>query len=68
VSQGTPAEVLAAVGKGKFAAMLPPLWQIKLGLEAACEVSFGDWRQDDEAVADLASLIISQRRGGVKSA
>ncbi len=67
--QGSPAEVLAFMASRKeFAPMLPPLWQVKTGLETDLGLSLGDWRQEEEAAAELADFLISRQRGGVKSA
>lgn len=67
--QGSPAEVLAFMASRKeFAPMLPPLWQVKTGLETDLGLSLGDWRQEEEAAAELADFLISRQQGGVKSA
>ncbi|MBP2656424.1 MAG: Polyamine-transporting ATPase [Firmicutes bacterium] len=50
---GSPAEVLQYMGsKQHYACSLPPLWQLKLGLEPEFS-SFGDWKTDDEAANEL---------------
>lgn len=69
VDAGSPAKVLAMMaGQAEFSAMLPALWQVKTGLEEATGLSFGDWRQEEEAAGELADFLIGREREGVKSA
>ena len=41
--------------------LLPPLWQIKLGLEKKLNVDFGDWRSEAEAIQDFKTLKLEGR-------
>lgn len=36
--------------------LLPPLWQVKLGLEAKLGLDLGDWRTEADAIADFKTL------------
>lgn len=67
--QGSPEEVLPAMWRQDgLAAMVPPLWRIKLGLEDRLGTEFAAWRDEDEAAADLGGFIGASRREGTKSA
>ena len=33
--------------------LLPALWQIKLGIEAKLGITLGNWRSEEDALADL---------------
>ncbi len=67
--QGRPEDVLPAMWRQPgLAAMVPPLWQIKLGLEEKLDESFAAWRNEEEAAAELGGFIAARRRGGEKSA
>ena len=67
--QGRPGEVLPAIWRQtELAAMVPPLWQIKLGLEERLGTDFAAWRHEDEAAAELGGFIGARRREGTKSA
>ena len=66
--QPTPQPTSFIGRQAEFAAMLPPLWQIKVGLEAACGASFGDWRQEEAAADEVAGFLAGRRQGGAKSA
>lgn len=66
---GRPDEVLPAMWRqAELAAMVPPLWRIKLGLEERLATDFAAWRHEDEAVAELGGYIGARRREGTKSA
>ncbi len=41
--------------------LLPPLWQVKLGLEKKLGVDLGDWRTEQDAIADLKLLHLEGR-------
>lgn len=41
--------------------LLPPLWQVKLGLEKKLNVDFGDWRSEAEAIQDFKTLKLEGR-------
>jgi energy-coupling factor transport system ATP-binding protein len=67
--QGRPAEVLPRLAASEeLAAMVPPLWRIKLGLEKQLETGFAPWRHEGEAVAELDGFIGARRREDTKSA
>jgi energy-coupling factor transport system ATP-binding protein len=69
VCQGRPAEVLPRLAANEgLAAMVPPLWRIKLGLEEQFKTGFGPWRDEGEAVAELEGFIGARRREDTKSA
>lgn len=55
---GTFDKVLSYMGKHKvFTEAVPPLWQIKLALEANTGCSFASWRSDQDAVTELYALL-----------
>ncbi|MDR7868020.1 MAG: ABC transporter ATP-binding protein [Sporomusaceae bacterium] len=67
--QGRPEEVLPALARrGELAAMVPPLWQLKFGLEERLEAGFAPWRHEGEAVEELGAFIGARRREDTKSA
>jgi len=67
--EGRPAEVLPKLwGQEELAAMVPPLWQIKFGLEERLEASLEPWRHEEEAVEELGGFISARRREDTKSA
>jgi energy-coupling factor transport system ATP-binding protein len=67
--QGRPEEVLPQLARREeLAAMVPPLWQLKFGLEERLEAGFAPWRHEGEAVEELGDFIGARRREGTKSA
>ncbi|CUH97500.1 hypothetical protein P22_3631 [Propionispora sp. 2/2-37] len=60
---GTPADVLRYMGANRqYACSLPPLWQLKLGLETHFSC-FGDWKTDEEASEELSRRLDSREDG-----
>ena len=43
--------------------LLPSLWQIKLGLEEKLGVDLGDWRSEEDALADFRTYGIVAAEG-----
>lgn len=41
--------------------LLPTLWQIKLGIESKLGITLGDWRSEEEAIADLKKYGVEGR-------
>lgn len=41
--------------------LLPPLWQVKLGLEEKLNLDFGDWRTEEDAIRDFATFKLEGR-------
>lgn len=69
ICQGRPAEVLPRMGgRSELAAMVPPLWRLKLGLEEGLGVGFAAWRHEDEAVEELGCFILGRCGEDAKSA
>jgi energy-coupling factor transport system ATP-binding protein len=67
--QGRPEDVLPAMWhQAGLAAMVPSLWQLKLGLEDRLGERFAAWRDEGEAAAELGEFIGARRREGEKSA
>lgn len=67
--QGRPEEVLPQLARREeLAAMVPPLWQLKFGLEEQLEARFAPWRHEGEAVEELGGFIGARRQEGTKSA
>lgn len=55
---GTCAEVFSFMWNHNVSVeAIPPLWQIKLALEADTGCRFANWRSDDDAVAELRALL-----------
>ena len=67
--QGAPGEVLPLLARREeLAALVPPLWRMKLGLEEVLDTAFAAWRHEDEAVGELGEFIRACRREETKSA
>ncbi len=67
--QGRPEEVLPVLARSEeLAAMVPPLWQLKFGLEERFETRFAPWRHEGEAIEELGGFIGAGRREDTKSA
>lgn len=61
--EGTPNEVLRYMGSCRqYAGCLPPLWQLKLGLEGGGS-RFGDWKTDEEAAKELSHRLDNREAG-----
>lgn len=41
--------------------LIPPLWQVKLGLEDKLGLDFGDWRTEADAIADFKTFNLEGR-------
>ncbi|MDT8903098.1 energy-coupling factor ABC transporter ATP-binding protein [Anaeroselena agilis] len=67
--EGRPEEVLPLIARREdLAAMVPPLWQLKFGLEDRLDAGFAPWRHAGEAVEELGGFIGARHREGTKSA
>lgn len=54
--------------KETFCQAIPPLWQLKLAIEAETGVAFSNWQTEAEAVAELKSYLRHYRGGVSRSA
>ncbi len=67
--EGTPGEVLRFMWQQQiFYEAMPPLWQLKLSLEAANGVEFADWKNEEEAISELRRHLSRKETEADKSA
>lgn len=69
IASGPPSDVLYYMGRRQvYQEGVPPLWQLKLKLEAETGVSFGNWRSEAEAAQEIKAWLSACRQGAAKSA
>jgi energy-coupling factor transport system ATP-binding protein len=67
--QGSPEEVFPYMRQQEdLRQMLPPLWAVKFDLEQDLQTEFAGWRQEDDAVDELAGFLAVRPQEGYKSA
>lgn len=67
--EGKPGEVLRFMWQQQiFREAIPPLWQLKLSLEAASGIQFAEWRNEEEAINQLQQYLSRGETEAGKSA
>jgi energy-coupling factor transport system ATP-binding protein len=69
VQVGTAGEVLTHMWQQQvFCEAVPPLWQLKLSLEATEGVRFADWQTEQQAIEELQQYLGAHQEGESRSA
>jgi energy-coupling factor transport system ATP-binding protein len=69
VQVGTASEVLTHMWQQQvFCEAVPPLWQLKLSLEATEGVRFADWKTEQQAIEELQQYLGVHQEGEYQSA